>query len=66
MPSPIVTQLITTASQLAQQSGIAHLVLAVRDPITGESMVVASPGALDDLRAVLELKLAGGGVAAWE
>lgn len=41
---------IQQAGQLAQKMGIASVVIAARDPATGEARVVASPAGLEDLR----------------
>lgn len=54
--SPI-EQFTTQASQLAVRLGIRFIVIAVRDETTKVPVIVASPGAMDNLREHLAEKL---------
>lgn len=64
-PSEPMQQFIRMVSETAQRLGVQHVMLALRDPITREAHVVASPGTYDDLRAAVEIKLGGGGESEW-
>ena len=63
MSSPKADAFTAQASQLAQQMGIQHVVIAIVEPETGETRVVASPGAMDATRDKLveKLDVASGG-----
>ncbi len=48
---------IQQCSQLAQQMGIKEIVLVARDPQTGDTRLVASPGAKESLRGVVATQM---------
>lgn len=56
MPTP-AQQFIAQAAALAQRLGVKMVVISCRDPQTNAPLVVASPGAMDDLYETLSEKL---------
>lgn len=57
MPSQIVNQFVQQASALAARAGIQMVVIIVRDPhLPNEPLVVASKGAIDNLRDIVAVK----------
>jgi len=57
-------QFCAQAGNFAQRLGIASVVIVARDPETGETKTVASPGAMDDLKPTVAAKfgLSAGGL----
>jgi len=50
-------QFLGQVAALAQRYGVKTIVIALRDPQSGDATVQTSPGALDDLRPILVEKL---------
>jgi hypothetical protein len=59
MPSQRADQFAVQASALAQGLGIQHIVIAIVEPETGQTRVIASPGAMEATQAKLLEKLGG-------
>lgn len=69
IPSPLMAtkleQFCSMTGSVAQRLGITSVVIVARDPETGETKTVASPGAMDDLKPTVAAKFglsAGGGL----
>jgi len=56
-PTSLLAQFAVQCSNAAQRLGIKTVVIAARDPVTNQTDVIASPGAMEDLRPVLGEKL---------
>ena len=54
--SALLDQFIQQTSQTATSLKIQHVVIAVRDPFTREVVLIASPGAMDNLRDLVAEK----------
>lgn len=54
--SALLDQFTQQTSQIAAQLRIQHVVIAVRDPFTREVVLIASPGAMDNLRDIVAEK----------
>jgi len=65
--SPTLTKFRDLCAQAAQQLGIRHLVVAARDPVSGETHFFATMGAKEELRGVVAEKcgLSDVGETAW-
>lgn len=55
-PPPAIDTFIARVGALAQQLGIAHMVLITKNPASDEVRVNASPGAMDLVKATVAEK----------
>jgi hypothetical protein len=67
-PAPTLDRLTPQLGQFVQQAGVQMFVILARDPQTGNTRVLASNGAMDDLRdlAAEKFGLSDGSDTAWE
>jgi hypothetical protein len=67
-PAPVLDPLSPRLGQMVQAAGVKSFVIVARDPQTGATRVLASAGAMEDLRDTVAEKfgLADGSETAWE
>lgn len=65
--SPTLNRFRDLCAQAAQSLGIRSLIVAARDPVSGETQFFATSGAKEELRGVVAEKcgLADAGETAW-
>lgn len=51
-PAPVLDALTPKLGPLVQAAGVKHFVIIARDPQTGATRVLASAGAMEDLRDI--------------
>lgn len=64
--APVVDQFMEMIKPIAAQLGISILVIAARDPVTGEAKLFGAPAAREALRDLVSDKFGFGSEVGWE